>query len=123
MKAVVAAFNQEKALVGAFSVLTNLRMELFQALVRSFTKLRKYSPSPPPSLRAMSRGGPRNKPCFTMIKSDPGLCVCCGFHSAITRLMMGRMKKEVQLIHQIQDFLLKMLSAALLKHFICYLGA
>ena len=33
MKAVVAAFNQEKALVGAFSVITNLRMELFQALV------------------------------------------------------------------------------------------
>ena len=34
MKAVVAAFNQEKALVGAFSLLTNLRMELFQALVQ-----------------------------------------------------------------------------------------
>ena len=33
LNAVVAAFNQEKALVGAFSVLTNLRMELFQALV------------------------------------------------------------------------------------------
>ena len=33
MKAVVAAFNQEKALIGAFSVLTNLRMELFQALL------------------------------------------------------------------------------------------
>ena len=33
MKAVVAAFNQEKALVGAFSVITNLRTELFQALV------------------------------------------------------------------------------------------
>ena len=32
MKAVVAAFNQEKALVGAFSVSTNLRMELFEAL-------------------------------------------------------------------------------------------
>ena len=32
MKAVVAAFNQEKALVGAFPVITNLRMELFQAL-------------------------------------------------------------------------------------------
>ena len=31
MKAVVAAFNQ--ALVGAFSVITNLRMELFEALV------------------------------------------------------------------------------------------
>ena len=35
VKAVVAAFNQEKALVGAFSVLTNLRMELFQALISS----------------------------------------------------------------------------------------
>ena len=33
MKAVVAAFKQEKALVGAFYVLTNLRMELFQALM------------------------------------------------------------------------------------------
>ena len=32
VKAVVAAFNQEKALVGAFSVITNLRMELFGAL-------------------------------------------------------------------------------------------
>ena len=33
VKAVVAAFNQEKALEGAFSVvLANLRMELFQAL-------------------------------------------------------------------------------------------
>ena len=36
MKAVVAAFNQEKALVGAFSVITNLRMELFGALVNIF---------------------------------------------------------------------------------------
>ena len=35
MKAVVAAFNQEKALVRAFSVITNLRMELFQALACS----------------------------------------------------------------------------------------
>ena len=33
MKAVVAAFNQEKALVGAFSVIANLRMELFEALL------------------------------------------------------------------------------------------
>ena len=32
MKAVVAAFNQEKALVGAFSVITNLRMEHYEAL-------------------------------------------------------------------------------------------
>ena len=35
MKAVVAAFNQEKALVGAFSVITNLRMELFEALAQA----------------------------------------------------------------------------------------
>ena len=35
MKALVGAFNQEKALVGAFSVITNLRMELFGALVPS----------------------------------------------------------------------------------------
>ena len=29
----VAAVNQEKALVGAFSVITNLRMDLFEALM------------------------------------------------------------------------------------------
>ena len=34
VKAVVAAFNQEKVLVGAFSVITNLRMDLFEALIR-----------------------------------------------------------------------------------------
>ena len=33
MKALVASFNQEKALVGAFSVITNLRMEHCQALL------------------------------------------------------------------------------------------
>ena len=33
VKALVGAFNQEKDLVGAFSVITNLRMELFEALV------------------------------------------------------------------------------------------
>ena len=36
MKAVlVAAFDQEKALVGAFYVIMNLRMELFEALTSS----------------------------------------------------------------------------------------
>ena len=34
----VKAFNQEKALVGAFSVITILRMELFEALVTSVTR-------------------------------------------------------------------------------------
>ena len=46
MKAVVAAaFNQEKALVGAFSVITNLRMELFQALVTRRWCAHKYAGS------------------------------------------------------------------------------
>ena len=38
MKAVVAAFNQEKALVGAISVITNLRMDLFEALLRNSSR-------------------------------------------------------------------------------------
>ena len=37
MKAVVVTFNQEKALVGAFSVITNLRMERFEALLHTVT--------------------------------------------------------------------------------------
>ena len=41
MKAVVAAFNQEKALVGVFSVLTNFRMELFQALLSTEQSLER----------------------------------------------------------------------------------
>ena len=36
MKAAVATFIQEKALVGAFSVITNLRMELFEALIGTY---------------------------------------------------------------------------------------
>ena len=39
VKAVVAAFNKEKALVGAFSVITNLRMDLFEALVETASML------------------------------------------------------------------------------------
>ena len=49
MKAVVAAFNQEKALVGAFSVITNLRMELLQALVLMLHLLYIVMRKPPPS--------------------------------------------------------------------------
>ena len=45
MKAVVAAFNQEKALVGAFSVITNLWMELFEALETTATALCLISPA------------------------------------------------------------------------------
>ena len=43
MKAVVAAFNQEKALVGAFSVITNLRMEFFEALDNADTGVETVS--------------------------------------------------------------------------------
>ena len=49
MKAVVAAFNQEKALVGAFSVISNLRMDLFEALLE------------------MESGGPDNITVYNMI--------------------------------------------------------
>ena len=45
MKAVVAAFNQEKALVGAFSVITNLRMDLFRALVTAASHVSHLSAS------------------------------------------------------------------------------
>ena len=49
MKAVVAAFNQEKALVGAFAVITNLRMDLrlklYTALTLNITEFRrKFAP-------------------------------------------------------------------------------
>ena len=33
----IVSFNQEKAIVGAFSVITNLRMDLFEALVLTLT--------------------------------------------------------------------------------------
>ena len=46
MKAVVAASNQEKALVGAFSVITNLRMELFEALATAHVIYDNIPPSP-----------------------------------------------------------------------------
>ena len=41
MKAVVAAFNQEKALVWAFPVITNLRMDLFEALLSTIQTANK----------------------------------------------------------------------------------
>ena len=43
VKGVVAAFNQEKALVGAFSVIMNLRMDLFQALLQLLLLPRVWS--------------------------------------------------------------------------------
>ena len=51
MKAIVAAFNQEKALVGAFSVITNLRMDL---------RFKLYYTGP---ARYLNLG--RNEDCYT----------------------------------------------------------
>ena len=56
MKAVVAAFNQEKALVGAFSVITKLRMELFQAL--HMTRLPGVMVMTPPGWQRVAGHGP-----------------------------------------------------------------
>ena len=57
MKAVVAAFNQEKALVGAFSVITNLRIA-FVWSTSSLPQILKYQdfcivPSPWPIVTAL----------------------------------------------------------------------
>ena len=39
MKSVVAAFNQEKALVGAFSVITNLRMQFGWNFLKHYSRM------------------------------------------------------------------------------------
>ena len=41
MKALLGAFNQEKALVGAFFVIANLRMDLFEALMEGGAALQR----------------------------------------------------------------------------------
>ena len=46
MKAVVAAFNQEKALVGAFSVITNIRMQFGCNFLRHYRERRNLSLPP-----------------------------------------------------------------------------
>ena len=50
VKVVVSVFNQEKALVGAFSVITNLRMDLRLNLYSTLTCLETLPPAPPHSL-------------------------------------------------------------------------
>ena len=69
MKAVVAAFNQEKALVGAFSVITNLRMELFGSLVRMLVQVKGGQ-----TLEAQYRGlGPEQQAALLGLHHDnPG---------------------------------------------------
>ena len=46
MKALVGAFNQEKALVGAFSVITNLRMEFGWNFLKHYVIYFKFLFSP-----------------------------------------------------------------------------
>ena len=70
MKAVVAAFNQEKALVGALSVITNLRMELFEALVSSF--------SPPPTSLLSSAFPRRGRPAAAGSPAEQGAAEAAG---------------------------------------------
>ena len=59
MKAVVAAFNQEKALVGAFSVITNLQMDLFQALLCRFCAGAHHELGPAERVLAADHARPR----------------------------------------------------------------
>ena len=61
MKAVVAAFNQEKALVGAFSVITNLRMDLFEALQPTRTPPKINIDSEPQLLHLEQMGSARHQ--------------------------------------------------------------
>ena len=57
MKAVVAAFNQEKALVGAFSVITNLRICFGRNFLKHYCR---SEPFPYLGQQAYSRSGCRN---------------------------------------------------------------
>ena len=56
-------FNQEKALVGAFSVITNLRMELFDALVSGVSVIPRF----------IKRG--HNNNCDVMYRQGDVSCV------------------------------------------------
>ena len=78
MKAVVAAFNQEKALVGAFSVITNLRMELFQALSRTCRRWR--------GARAAASSSSRTSAPATAASGQPRP----RHHAALTSLLIIR---------------------------------
>ena len=70
MKAVVAAFNQEKALVGAFSVITNLRMQFGCNFLKHYAEdntldagsvtVSGPTPLPAPGLQRRRRGNYRH---------------------------------------------------------------
>ena len=75
MKAVVAAFNQEKALVGAFSVITNLRIDFFEALMRNGDLVlgrHLQSPDDAPAVAPVV-GGPGPGPLLLLPAAQDGL--------------------------------------------------
>ena len=116
MKAVVAAFNQEKALVGAFSVFTNLRMELFEALVKFLCNGNKmhtashpspaahhHQPSMHPS-QTSDRGTTSpphhlttQPPLLTLIKMFPTPAVLCAQLNDYLCLNIHHPKRVVQI--------------------------
>ena len=69
MKALVGAFNQEKALVGAFSVIMNLRMELFKALItaQGVCRLKLLNTA----LAAIHSNFPNDPPVLQIVLSVP----------------------------------------------------
>ena len=74
MKAVVVAFNEEKALVGAFSVITNFRMQIFGALVSIHTRDHVYLSSP--------------RVCFSELAAN--------LKKGLTSSMVSRLSEELQ---------------------------
>ena len=93
MKAVVAAFNQEKALVGAISVITNLRLELFEALLHT-------------SCHDQAAAAPDGELCFkqTLLINSPGGTVCQargGLPFALGLLQLMMLSEKLKLMFTI----------------------
>ena len=78
MKALVGAFGQEKALVGAFSVITNLRMELFGALLEAVNVCGECAAGGR-NFNIQFKSGHVNDKCYTTLTLSrplPALCSC-----------------------------------------------
>ena len=80
VKAVVAAFNQEKALVGAFSVITNLRIAFVGSTIQPAAG--ELLPSDMRSLGCGLLGVLDNISLFVAVKTVPALVSGLGIHGA-----------------------------------------